>query len=158
MIVLWLAGCLWAPARLLADSERADAFAIEAHGNTIAGTALVVHHAGEVTLHAIAPTGTDLFEVRVGPGGATVDAADPSLGAWLERMPFHRDLTALYRAACDVERCRYEDFRLVRGASAWRISGPGGAATYAVDAAGGWRLHDRRRGYTLRVIPGEGAP
>ena len=152
-----LAGCAWGPARALGDGEHADLFVLESHGHAIAGTALVAHKGGDVTLHAIAPTGTDLFEVRVDASGAVVGSPDPALAAWLDRVPFHRDLTALYRATCDTARCRFEDFRIVTGTS-WRIRGPGGPATYGMDAAGRWRLEDRRRGYTLRVVPSEVTP
>jgi len=157
-LLVLLSGCAWGPARVLADGEHADMFALESHGHAIGGTALVAHVGGTVTLHAIAPTGTDLFEVRVGPSGAEIRSPDEALAGWLDRVPFHRDLTALYRATCDTDRCRFEAFRIVRRETSWRISGPGGPATWTADPAGGWRLSDRRRGYTLRVVPAEVAP
>lgn len=154
--LLLLAGCAWAPARVLGDTERADVFAIEGHGRVMAGTALVAAKDGAVTLHAITPTGTDLFEVRVDASGATVEAADPDLAGWLARLPFERDLTALYRVTCDVDRCRFGAFRLVRRTSGWALRGPGGPAVLTVEG-GAFRLEDARRGYVLRVVPAEGA-
>ncbi len=156
MIWLLLTGCLWAPARVLGPTEHQDVFALRAHGQVVAGPALVTHADGRTTLHALAPTGTELFEVRVEAGGASVRCPDPELARGLARIPFHRDLTALYALRCDTARCRADGWRLRSTPDGFTIAGSGGPATLR-RVEDRWVLEDTRRGYTLTVSPG-GAP
>jgi len=151
--LLLLAGCTWAPAHLLGDAEHEDQFALAAHGHVLAGTALVATHDGVATLHALAPTGTDLFQVTVDAGGAAITSPDDDLAARLRKIPFDRDLSVLYRLRCDAPRCKAERWRLVRRPDGWRVRGPGGPATLVRDGDR-WRLTDPVRGYTLTVAEG----
>lgn len=148
MIVL-LAACLLPPATVRPDVDAVHGFALEAHGHAMAGMAAVAVAEGDWRLDALLPTGTALFSVRVTADGTTVDAADPALGAWVGRIPFDRDLAALYRYAC-VDRCRAGRWTLRVRDGATRIRGPGGPATLT-EADGVRVLTDGARGYVLKV-------
>lgn len=148
MILLLLAGCL-PHAAVTPDIEAMHAFAMEARGRTVAGMAAVSVGDGPWHLEALLPSGTSLFSVTV-DDGVTIDAPDEDLARWLGRVPFDRDLAALYRYRCEVERCRAGRWKLVRDGEGWKVRGPGGPARLATD--GPLRvLTDARRGYTLKV-------
>ncbi|MCO4747472.1 MAG: DUF3261 domain-containing protein [Proteobacteria bacterium] len=151
-MILWtLIACSWHAAAPEPPVERIDAFAIAARGQTMMGQALVVSDANQTSLHALTPAGTSLFSVEVVDGEATVKSPDAELSGWLERLPFARDLSVLYRYDC-LDRCRADQWKLVRKEDGLRVTGPGGPAWLTVDGAGRSVLKDSRRGYTLTVV------
>lgn len=151
-MILWLLACAMHPAVPLGPVERIDAFAIEARGQTMAGMALVASDAEQITLQALTPVGNAMFTVSVVDHHSEVDSPQPDLALWLGRMPFARDLSALYRYEC-TQRCKAGAWTLISTDNQTKIRGPGGRATLRTDDST-WVLSDLRRGYTLTVFRG----
>jgi hypothetical protein len=136
-------------AALPPPGEHVQLFVLEGHGRAFGGTAIVVHDAASIELEALTPAGPGLFTARVEGGEARVEAVDPALAEALGRLPFARDLTALYLVD-GARRERIGAWTVHPTADGWRVRGPGGGARI-VRVAGGLALRDRLRGYTLTV-------
>lgn len=152
IVALLLTACSWHQPPPAVAIERVDSFAIEARGHQMLGQALVASGPDQTALVALTPTGNELFTVTVQGGAATVVSTDPDLGHWLERIPFARDLTALYRRDCDT-RCRDNGLAYIPTTTGAKLRGPGGPAKLSRE--GRQRtIRDRRRGYSLTVSGG----
>jgi Protein of unknown function (DUF3261) len=130
-------------------AEHVQLFVLSGHGHAFGGTAIVVHESDTVVLEALSPAGPSLFTARVEGAEAQVEAIDPGLAQVLGRIPFARDLTALYLVD-GARRERTSGWTVRPTDDGWRVSGPGGGARIR-RVAGGLELRDRLRGYTLTV-------
>ena len=150
-----LAACGAVPAINRPPLETVDQFAIHARGSTMAGLAAVVVENDTITLQALSPAGLQIFTVQASSTDVAVSAANEDMKKVLERMPFYRDLSLLYRWRCEAKRCK-TDLGSIRqkGATEWVWHGKGGRALLTLEN-GNTQLHDPLRGYTLKVV-GEG--
>lgn len=153
MILALLLACAPKVAPPVAAAEHVDRFALAGHGHAFGGLAIVVHDGPDVTLEALSPAGPAIFTVVVAGGNTAIDAADPGMAAMLGRLPFARDLTALYLADC-AQRCAVGAWTVRPTRDGWRVAGEGGPAR-VTRGDGTLVLRDRLRGYTLTVWPGE---
>ena len=134
-------------------AEHVDLFTLEGHGHGFGGLGIVVHDGPTVVLEALTPAGPALFTVRVENGSTTIDALDEGLADFLRRLPFDRDLAALYLV--DGTRAETVLGWTVRPRSdGWTLHGPKGRARVR-RLPDGLELRDRLRGYTLTVRPQE---
>ena len=153
MMCLWSTLALAAPPEqpLPAHGEHVDLFSVEGYGQAFGGIAVVVHEGPIFALEALTPAGPPLFTVRVEGGRTTIDALDPGLGELLGRLPFDRDLAALYLVD-GSRRLRVLDFRVRPRSDGWVVGGPRGRARVRREGEG-LVLSDRLRGYRLTVTP-----
>ncbi|MCA9494883.1 MAG: hypothetical protein KC621_33370 [Myxococcales bacterium] len=154
MIAWALAAWAAPPEATLPDhGEHVDLFAIEGHGHGFGGLGIVVHDGPTMVLEALTPAGPSLFTVRVEDGQTTIDALDEGLADFLRRLPFDRDLAALYLVD-GTERLSLLGWTIVPKSDGWVIKGPKGRARVRRDGEARV-LRDRLRGYTLTVRPQE---
>ncbi len=139
---------------LPAHGEHVDLFSIEGHGQVFGGVAVVAHDGPTLAMEALTPAGPSLFTVRVEGGRTTIEALDPGLGELLGRLPFDRDLAALYLVD-GSQRVRVLGFRVRPKSDGWSVSGSRGRARVRREGEG-LVLRDRLRGYRLTVTPLEG--
>jgi len=147
-----LLACLHRPPAVVHSVEHVAGFKIEILGSTLAGTGVFAEEGDAVVFQALTPAGTALFSVRdSGTAQPQVVAPDEDLAAMLERLPWYRDLSLLFRWSCPEGRCTTETGRIRESEDSRRYRGDGGPATVRI-LDDGLELTDPRRRYTLTVL------
>ena len=151
-MALMLLACLHRPPAAVLPVEQVAGFKIEVLGTTIAGTGVFAEEGEGLVFQALTPAGTALFTVR-DEGGQEPEVTAPSeeMEEMLARIPWHRDLSLLFRWDCPQGRCTVETGRVVQTSDTRRYRGEGGPATVTLTEER-LELWDPRRRYRLTVL------
>jgi len=116
-----------------------------------AGLAAINIGPNRATLEALSIAGPSLFTVHATADHLQVTAPDPRMAAVLQRIPFWRDLSLLYRWSCPSTKCGVDGGTVENIGDVVRYRGSGGPASLRREEKVA-TLDDLRRGYSLTVV------